>query len=180
VIFLQQNSDSHLSGKHTCARIRTRFQFLYIDIYYCYSFYSGPEDLEGRTMLADRLLKPQCSQYYPITLWLREITWTYTDLHRAAWEPSSVKSQSASNQGLRTLLKPSVFNLPCVAETHASKECCKLGRSEAIQIAPHLPNSERAFYPAQTTLFFTVAGTRFRTHPDSFRMIKNYNAKALL
>jgi hypothetical protein len=30
-----------------------------------------PGDREGRTMLVDNLLKPQCSQYYPITLWLK-------------------------------------------------------------------------------------------------------------
>jgi hypothetical protein len=88
-------------------------------------FYSGLEDLEGRTMLAERLLKPQCSPYYPITFWLREITYMglYTNLHRAAWEPSSVKSQSASNQGPRTLLERSVFNLPRVAETRKQGTC---------------------------------------------------------
>jgi hypothetical protein len=31
---------------------------------------------------------------------VKELTWAYTDLHRAAWEPSSMKSQSASNRGL--------------------------------------------------------------------------------
>ena len=32
------------------------------------------------------------------TLVKDELTWAYTDLHRAAWEPSSLKSQGADSR----------------------------------------------------------------------------------
>jgi hypothetical protein len=113
----------------------------------------------------------ETSAVLPNNTLVKEITWVYTDLHRAAWEPSSMKSQSASNRGLFI----ETLGIYLVSPRHASKEGCKLARSESVRNSPHLPNSRGA---SPSELFALAPTTPCRRQvSNSPRQLQNdYNA----